>query len=270
LLCAGALLAPGTAPLTAQTPADREIVLATTTSVRDAGLLEVLLPPFERATGYRIKVIAVGSGQAMALGRLGEADLLIVHAPEEELEFVRQGYGAARHSLMRNEFVLVGPADDPAGARGQPALAALGAVARHGALFVSRADRSGTHFKERDLWSLAGEERVGVWYRESGQGMSATLQIANQLQAYTLSDIATFLSHKYPLDLEILVEGDSLLANPYHVVLANPARFAWLNSEGARALLDYLLSGATQGAIGNFGREELGRALFAPAAAGRD
>ncbi len=255
-----------TLPLCAQTPTDREIVLATTTSVRDAGLLEAILPAFERESGYRVKVIAVGSGQAMALGRQGEADILILHAPETELEFVQQGFATSRDALMSNEFVLVGAGNDPAGVRGLGAIAALQAIVAVEALFVSRADRSGTHVKERGLWQLAGVGPGRPWYRESGQGMSATLQIANQLEAYTLTDIGTLLSHKYPLDLEILVEGDTLLANPYHVLLANPARFEWLNAAGARALRDYLLSEETQRAIGAHGREELGRSLFVPGA----
>ncbi|UCF42046.1 MAG: substrate-binding domain-containing protein [Gemmatimonadota bacterium] len=254
---------PGRLP--AQAPADAEVVLATTTSVRDAGLLQAILPPFERASGYRIKVIAVGSGQAMELGRRGEADILIVHAPEEEREFLRAGFGVERDAFMRNAFVIVGPAADPARARGSNLTAALRSIAAGDALFVSRADRSGTHLKEAALWRLVGVEPDRSWHRESGQGMSATLQIANELQAYTLTDIGTLLSHEYPLDLEVLVEGDSLLANPYHVVLASPQRFPWLNSAGARALRDYLVSVDTQRAIGAFGRERFGRALFEPA-----
>lgn len=257
-------LLPG--PLEAQAPADAEVVLATTTSVRDAGLLQAILPAFERASGYRIKVIAVGSGQAMELGRQGEADILILHAPREELEFVRVGFGTRRDPLMRNVFVVVGPAHDPAGAAGSDVVAALRSIAGAGSTFVSRADRSGTHFKEAALWALAGVAPQRAWYRESGQGMSATLQIANELRAYTLTDVGTLLSHRYPLDLEVLVQGDTLLANPYHVVLANAARFPWLNGAGARALRDYLLSVETQAAIAAFGRERFGRSLFEPAA----
>jgi tungstate transport system substrate-binding protein len=264
---AGLLLfvALGPSWLAAQTPADPEIVLATTTSVRDAGLLQAILPAFEEARGYRIKVIAVGSGQAMELARQGEADILILHAPEQEREFVSAGFGTERRALMHNEFVVVGPRDDPAGARGSDVLVALRSIARGDALFVSRADRSGTHVKESGLWALAGVERDRSWYRESGQGMSATLQIANELRAYTLTDIGTLLSHEYPLDLEVLVEGDSRLTNPYHVVLANPDRFPWLNAAGAAVLRDYLLSAETQRAIGEFGRERFGRSLFEPA-----
>lgn len=252
--------------LPAQAPHDSEVVLATTTSVRDAGLLEAILPSFERASGYRIKVIAVGSGQALELGRQGEADILILHAPEEERAFLQAGFGAERHALMRNTFVIVGPPADPAATRGSDLVTALRSIAAGKALFVSRADRSGTHVKESALWVLAGVAPDRSWYRESGQGMSATLQIANELRAYTLSDIGTLLSHAYPLDLEVLVEGDSLLANPYHVVLANPERFSWINVEGSRALRDYLLSQETQRAIGAFGRAQHGRSLFVPAA----
>jgi tungstate transport system substrate-binding protein len=251
--------------LAAQAPADVEVVLATTTSVRDAGLLQAILPPFERASGYRIKVIAVGSGQAMELGRQGEADILVLHAPDEELEFVRAGFGTERRALMRNAFVVVGPADDPAGAEGSDVVVALRSIAAAKDLFVSRADRSGTHIKEARLWALAGVAPDRSWYRESGQGMSATLQIANELRAYTLTDIGTLLSHRHPLDLEVLVQGDTLLANPYHVVLASRVRFPWLNAAGARALLDFLVSAETQGAIAAFGRERFGRPLFEPA-----
>jgi tungstate transport system substrate-binding protein len=256
----------GAAPrqLRAQAPADAEIVLATTTSVRDAGLLEVILPRFEHRSGYRVKVIAVGSGQAMELGRRGEADILMLHAPEEEARVVADGYGTERRPLMHNQFVLLGPPRDPAGVRGDAALDALRDVSRSGALFVSRADRSGTHAKELELWLLAGVEPERSWYRESGQGMSATLQIANELGAYTLCDVGTMLAHEYPLDLDVLVEGDTLLFNPYHVVLANPTRFEWINADGARALRDHLLSRDTQREIGAFGVSEFGRPLFVP------
>ncbi len=220
---------------------------------------------FERTSGYRVKVIAVGSGQAMALGRQGEADVLILHAPAEEQEFMLEGFGTERHALMRNEFVIVGPANDPAAARGADAVAALRSIARADVLFVSRADQSGTHIKESMLWELAGVGPERSRYRESGQGMSATLQIANELQAYTLSDVGTLLSHEYPLELEILVQGDSLLANPYHLVLASSERFPWLNPSGARALRDYLLAPDTQRAIGAFRRGQYGRSLFLPA-----
>jgi tungstate transport system substrate-binding protein len=239
-----------------------QVVLATTTSVRDAGLLDVLLPPFEERTGIRVKVIAVGSGQAMELGRRGEADILIVHDPVGEQSFMATGFGVERRPLMRNSFVLVGPQADPAGARGHSAVDAMRAIAHSGALFVSRADRSGTNVKESRLWALAGVVPGRASYRESGQGMSATLQIASELQAYTLTDIGTFLSHKSPLGLAVLVEGDSMLVNPYHILLPNPGRVPWINAEGGRLLADYLLEPVTQNAIDSFGRAEFGRSLF--------
>lgn len=256
----------GAAPLlTAQAQADPQLILATTTSIRDSRLLDALLPPFEQVTGYRLKVIAVGSGQAMELGRRGEADVLIVHDPAGEAAFVQQGYAVARVPLMHNEFVIAGPSADRAGVRGLgDAVEALRRIAGARALFVSRADRSGTHARERELWHRAGITAERAWYRESGQGMSATLQIANELRAYVLTDIGTFLSHRYPLDLEVLVEGDSLLHNSYHVLLPEPRRFPWINAAGAAALRDYLISPSAQAAIAAFGRTEFGRSLFVP------
>jgi tungstate transport system substrate-binding protein len=242
----------------------RDVVLATTTSVRDAGLLEALLPPFERAAGFTVKVVAVGSGQAMEMGRRGEADILILHDPAGEERFIVEGYGIERRALMHNEFLVVGPPDDPAGARGADVVSAFRAIARAGAPFVSRGDRSGTHVKEHAVWAAAGVDGADPWYRESGQGMGATLLIADQLRAYALTDVATFLGHQYPLDLAILVEGDSLLRNPYHVILANPARFPRVQVEGAKALRDYLLAPETQRRIGEFRTEELGRSIFVP------
>lgn len=244
----------GATAASAQASRPGEVVLATTTSVRDAGLLDVLLPPFEQRTGLRVKVIAVGSGQAMELGKRGEADLLIVHDPAGEEAFMAAGFGVERLALMRNWFVLVGPPADPAGVRGRSVEEAMRALARSGSLFVSRADRSGTHAKEDRIWELAGIAPARPWYRESGQGMSATLQIASELGAYTLTDIGTLRSHKSPLALEILVAGDTLLANPYHILRPDPARFPWINGEGGRLLAAYLLEPATQAAITAFGQ----------------
>jgi tungstate transport system substrate-binding protein len=250
-------------PVDAPAPA-RDIVLATTTSVRDAGLLDAILPRFERESGITVKIVAVGSGQAMELGRRGEADILILHDPEGEARFVADGYGVDRRPLMANEFVLVGPSADPARVGGLRVVEAFRAIARAAAPFVSRGDRSGTHSKEQALWALSGMALAGPWYREAGQGMGATLVIADQLRAYTLTDIGTLLGHKAPLDLPILVEGDSALRNPYHVILANPDRFARVRAAEARALWDYLLSPETQRAIGEFRKREFGRSLFVP------
>lgn len=253
----------GAPALGAQDPGG-EMILATTTSVRDAGLLDELLPMFEARTGIVVKVVAVGSGQAMELGRRGEADLLLVHAPAGERAFVEAGYGIDRRALMHNDFVLVGPAADPAGIRGRSAVAAMRAISEHVARFVSRGDRSGTHAREQRLWEAAGIEPSREWRLESGQGMGATLVIADQLSAYTLSDIGTFLAHRGPLELEILVQGDSLLRNPYHVIRINPERFPGVNHRAAAALADYLVEPETQRRIAAFGRERFGRPLFVP------
>jgi tungstate transport system substrate-binding protein len=241
------------------------IVLATTTSVRDSRLLDDLLPRFEEATGISVRVVAVGSGQAMALGRRGEADLLVLHDPHGERSFVAEGYGVERLPLMHNEFVLLGPPHDPAGVRGIPSVtAALRAIAGSEALFLSRGDGSGTNVKEDTLWARAAVTPLEAWRWETGQGMGATIQIANELGAYTVSDIGTYLNHKAPRDLEILVRGDSLLRNPYHVILVNGDRFPRVKLEGATALSAFLRSEATQRRIAEFRRDEFGESMFVP------
>jgi len=244
--------------------ASHDIVLATTTSVRDAGLLASLLPPFESATGYRVKVIAVGSGQAMELGRRGEADVFILHDPAGEERFVADGYGIDRRPLMHNEFLLIGPPSDPANARGADVLNAFRAIAKAEAPFISRGDRSGTNVRELSLWKAAGIDPAEPWYRETGQGMGATLVITDQLRAYTLTDVATFLSHRSPLALDVICQGDSLLRNVYHVIRANPDRFTRVNVPGALSFADYMVSDSTQRRIGEFRRAELGRSIFIP------
>lgn len=243
------------------------VILATTTSVRDAGLLDVLLPPFERRTGITVRVLAVGSGQAMALARRGEADIVILHDPPNEERFVADGYGVDRQPLMENEFVLVGPAADPAGARGQGVAEAFRRIAVAGAPFVSRGDESGTSARERRVWEASALEPGGDWYLESGQGMGATLVIAEQLQAYTLTDIGTWLASRAPFTIQVLVEGDALLVNPYHVIRVNPDRFLRLNAASARLLADYLLSDVARTIIEDFGTDRFGRSLFKPATA---
>lgn len=248
--------------LSAQEPGT--IVLTTTTSVRDAGLLGELIPPFEHSTGYVVKIIAVGSGQAMELGRRGESDLLILHAPAGELKFLSEGYGVDRRPLMHNEFVILGPRDDPAAVRGKPVRDAFRSIAATGVPFVSRGDGSGTHIRELELWRASGVAPDQAWYRETGQGMGATLVIAHELRAYTLTDIGTLLAHNAALQLDILVSGDSSLFNSYHVIRANPDRFPWVNAAGARALADYLVSREVQQRIAAFRREEFGRSLFVP------
>ena len=201
----------------------------------------------------------------MALGRRGEAGVLILHDPVGEEQFVEDGYGVEREALMHNHFVLVGPSADPAGIRrAATVVAGLETIAASGALFVSRGDRSGTHVKETMLWGRVGRPPDPSWYRESGQGMSATLQIAAELGAYTITDVGTFLAHKSPLDLQILIEDDDILLNPYHVVIANPELFGWVNATGGRSLSAFLRSPETQALIAEFGRAEYGRSLFLP------
>ncbi len=243
-----------------------ELILATTTSTQDSGLLDVLVPEFEDQTGYEVKVIAVGSGQAIEMGTRGDADVLLTHAPSSEEQFVADGYGVNRQLVMHNDFIIVGPADDPAGIQGETdALAAMQAIADAGASFISRGDDSGTNKLELKLWEDLGFDPSGEsWYEESGQGMGATLQIANQKNAYTISDRGTFLSQQENLDLEVLSEGDPVLLNVYHVMQVNPDRFDNINADGAAAFVDFMVSDETQALIGEFGVEEFGQPLFIP------
>jgi len=251
-------------PSTVQSP---DVILATTTSTRDAGLLDSLLPVFERQTRYRVKVIAVGSGQALAMGRRGDADVVLSHAPEAERVLVDSGYFVRRRLVMHNEFLVVGPAADPAGLRGlSDAVAALRRLAERRAPFVSRGDQSGTHQREQLLWKRTGiapPTRDG-WYVESGQGMGATLQLADEKRAYTLTDRATYLAWRDKLQLVPMVEGDSLLYNVYHVLELNPKNAARVNLAGGRALADFFVAPETQGLIAHFGKARFGQSLFVP------
>ncbi len=242
------------------------LILATTTSTQDSGLLDALVPAFEDESGYEVDVIAVGSGQALTMGERGDADLLLVHSPAAEQEFVDGGFGVNRQLVMHNDFVLVGPEDDPAGVGGAPdAAAAMRAVFDAGAAFISRGDDSGTHTRELSLWEDAGLDPAGqAWYEESGQGMGATLQIASQRGAYTLSDRATYLAQQDNLDLALLHEGDPELLNIYHVIEVNPERHDGLNVEGAEAFAAFLVGDEAQRLIGEFGVAEFGEPLFVP------
>ena len=231
-----------------------EVILATTTSTQDSGLLDVLVPQFEEESGYEVKVIAVGSGQAIALGEEGEADVILAHSPKAEEEFVAAGNGIEREAVMHNDFVIVGPADDPAGVAGtDDAAAALAAIEASGETFVSRGDDSGTHTKGLSLWESAGVEPSGDWYTETGQGMGATLGVANERQGYTLSDRGTFLAQQDNLDLAIALEGDPALFNNYHVIVVNPEKHSDVNAEGARAFAEFVTSPDTQVTISSFG-----------------
>ena len=243
-----------------------ELILATTTSTQDSGLLDVLVPAFEDQSDYDVKVIAVGTGQAMEMGSRGDADVLLVHAPSSEEQFVADGNGVNRKLVMHNDFIIVGPADDPAGVAGtDDALAALQAIADSESPFISRGDDSGTHKLELSLWDDLGVEPAGEsWYEQSGQGMGATLQIAGQKGGYTISDRATYLAQQDTLELDLLFEGDAKLLNIYHVMQVNPDRFDGLNAGGAEAFVEFMVSDEAQQIIGEFGVEEFGQQLFVP------
>jgi tungstate transport system substrate-binding protein len=241
------------------------LTLASTTSTLDSGLLDVLIPPFEKKFACTVKVIAVGSGQAMRLARDGNADVLLVHDREAEEKFVAEGFGLERLDVMHNDFVLVGPAADPAAVRGLKAADAFHKIAAVGAAFASRGDDSGTHKKELKLWQAAGFKPGGPWYLESGSGMEATLRIASEKGAYCLVDRATWLSHRQESDaLAILAEGDALLYNPYSVIVVSPARFPWLNTGLARSFAAFIRSDEGQAIIRDYGRKAFGSTLFFP------
>jgi len=244
-------------------PAPR-LRLATTTSTYNSGLLEFLLPPFEKRTGIEVQVIAVGTGQALALGKRGDADLLLVHARDRELRFVADGYGVDRRDIMWNDFVILGPPADPAKIRGlRDAAEAFRRIAAAGALFVSRGDDSGTHIRERAIWKQAGGvPRKEPFYLEAGQGMGKCLILADEKRAYLLSDRGTFLAFRKRLGLEILVKGDPILRNPYGAILVNPDRYPEVHTGPARKLLDYLTSPEGQRRIGAF--RVGGQVLFHP------
>ncbi|MHB0997502.1 MAG: ABC transporter substrate-binding protein [Elusimicrobiales bacterium] len=244
-------------------PSGDNVRLATTTSVRDSGLLDALIPAYRAGSKYKIQDIAVGSGQAMQMARNGEADLLLVHSPADEKQFVEDGFGLAPTAFMHNDFVIVGPAEDPAGVKKtKKAHEAFAAIASKCGLFVSRSDRSGTHTKERMLWGAADAKPVAHCYVETGQGMAATLSVASEKKAYTLADRATYLSMKKNISLEILLEGDQTLVNVYSLILVNPARFGTVNADGARDFFNYVLSAPAKKIVDEFGVEKFGRPLF--------
>jgi len=245
-------------------PANPELILATTTSTQDSGLLDVLLPVFEKQTGYKVKPIAVGSGQAMTMGERGEADVLLVHAPDSEKKFMESGHGVDRRLVMHNDFVILGPREDPAKIKGeQLAIAALKKVAAAKAVFVGRGDNSGTDQLEQKLWKLANLDPKGqTWYQQTGQGMGATLNIAAERSGYTISDRATYLANKKNVKLEVLVEGDKSLLNVYHVITVNPKKSDKINAQGATAFADFMVASATQETITRFGVDRYGQPLF--------
>lgn len=251
-------------------PAIKELILATTTSTQDSGLLDELIPLFEEKTGYLVQTVAVGSGQAMQMGEECNADVLLVHSPAAEVEFIEASHGVDRRLVMHNDFVIVGPAADPAAIKGyKSALEAFEKIAETQSLFISRGDDSGTHKMELGLLEQAEISPEGAWYEESGQGMGATLTIASEKSAYTLTDRATFLATKASLSLEILVEGDAVLLNIYHVIRVNPDKCTKANAAGALSFADFIVATEAQDIIGQFGADQYGQPLFF-ADAGKD
>jgi tungstate transport system substrate-binding protein len=246
----------------AQNPA---LLLVSTTSTQDSGLLDVLLPAFTAKTGYNVQLVAVGSGQALKIGEQGNADVILLHSPAAEKEFVANGFGVDRRLVMHNDFVIVGPPSDPAQIRGENPAEAFKKISASGSTFVSRGDESGTHVKELALWKKAGLDPAGQdWYLETGQGQGATLSIASEKNAYALTDRGTFLAYKSNVDLEILVEADAFLLNVYHVITVNPGKWPQINLEGARALADFITSPQGQQIIAEFGVKQYGEPLFFP------
>lgn len=255
----------------AQVPGSTTVILSTTTSTQDSGLLDVLVPLFEKKTGYTVKTISVGTGQALALAARGEADVTLCHAPALEKKYVVEGKMHERRLVMSNDFLLVGPEADPAGINGeQSAVGAMKKIAAAGARFVSRGDKSGTHLLEQRLWKEAGLTPAAPWYIESGQGMGATLGIASDRQAYTLTDRATMLAFARRVGLEPMVEKDRLLLNIYSVMEVNPANGPRVNAAGGQAFAAFMLAPETQAVIKTFGVDRYGQALFVPIAGQKD
>jgi tungstate transport system substrate-binding protein len=253
----------GSIPVQAQ---QKNIILATTTSTQDSGLLDVLLPVFEKETGYFVKTIAVGSGQAMAMGQKGEADVLLAHSPAAEKKFVSEGYGIHRRIVMHNDFIIVGPPDDPGKIRGlKSAAEAFKKIASAKVLFVSRADNSGTHAKEKAIWTASKiNPEKEKWYQQTGLGMGQTLNVTSEKKGYTLADRGTYLALKKTIQLDVLSEGDALLLNIYHVIEVNPAKWPKVNAAGAKAFADFMVSPETQSIIKTFGVDKFGSPLFFP------
>ncbi len=257
--------ATGSAP---EPPENPTLILATTTSTQDSGLLDELVPMFQEQTGYTVQTIAVGTGAALAMAEEGNADVLLVHAPASEVALMEAGFGKDRMLIMHNDFVIVGPASDPAGiAGGESSAQSFSSIAESEASFISRGDDSGTNKKELSIWASTSYDPAvakPAWYVESGQGMGATLIIASEKDAYTLTDRATYLANQENLNLEILVEGDAVLLNVYHVITVNPDVWPETNYEGALAFAQFITDPETQAVIGEFGVDQYGQPLFFP------
>ncbi len=274
--CGGGNNQKSTTPATGTTPAATKasgsIILATTTSTQDSGLLDVLVPAFEKESGYTVKAVAVGSGQAIAMGSRGDADVLLVHSPDAEKKMVDAGDGIERTLVMHNDFIIVGSASDPSGIKSTKTIdEAMRDIASRQAKFISRGDDSGTNALELKLWKRISITPKGQgWYEETGQGMGATLQLANQENAYTISDRGTYLAQKKNLSLQILFENDPTLLNVYHVIIVNAAKHPKINIAGARAFAAYVVRPDVQQMIANFGKDKFGESLFFPYAGKAD
>jgi tungstate transport system substrate-binding protein len=262
---------PQAAPIAAAAPgrpqpANPELIVSTTTSTVDSGLLDLLQPLFERQTGYKLTILSLGSGAALKTGERGEADVVLAHAPDAELAFMAAGHGIRRELVMHNDFIVVGPPHDPANVKGATSITdAMQRIAARGAPFISRGDNSGTHALELKLWQAAAiTPRGRPWYQESGTGMGQTLQIAAEKAGYTISDRATYLAQTKNLRLEVVRENDAALLNVYHVIQVDPKKSGRVNSEGATAFIDFLIAPETQQQIGQFGRDRFGQPLFVP------
>jgi len=245
---------------------NKSLLLVSTTSTQDSGLLDVLLPTFEEQSGYTVQLVATGSGQALEMGRSGNADVILLHSPDAEEKFMQEGYGIDRRLVMHNDFVIVGPPNDPASVRSQPTLdSVFSAIFSSAVTFVSRGDDSGTHVKELQLWQNADLDPTGQpWYIETGQGQGLTLSVASEKEGYAITDRGTFLAYKPNVDLEIVFEDDPQLLNIYHVLTVNPEKFPQVNAEGAKAFSDFITSSQGQQIIAEFGIDQYGEPLFFP------
>jgi tungstate transport system substrate-binding protein len=244
-----------------------DVVILTTTTTQDSGILKHLTEAFEKATGWRTKAIVAGSGDILKQGARGEGDVVLTHSPAAEKEWMKEGYATSRRLVMYNDFIIIGPPNDPAQTKGLSAAEALKRIAEKHAAFVSRGDQSGTHVRELAMWKRAGVDPKGQpWYRETGQGQGLTMEVASQQQAYAFTDRGTYLVHERRLGMAILVENDPVLFNIYHVMPVDPQKFPKVNGKGGQAFADFLVSPDGQQVIGAFGKEQYGRSLFIPAA----